>query len=90
MIRLAFGNSPQAVRATCGSCFYNTWRGVEARRLPMGRNGMSEEINQQRRGFFGTAALAVAAIQEVQRLLKADSGGPGVLVIREHRQLKVS
>jgi hypothetical protein len=56
----------------------------------MGRNGMSEEINQQRRGFFGTAALAVAAIQEVQRLLKADSGGPGVLVIRQHRQLKVS
>jgi len=29
----------------------------------MGRIGMSEEINQQRRGFFGTAAMAVAAIQ---------------------------
>jgi hypothetical protein len=25
----------------------------------MGRIGMSEEINQQRRGFFGTAAMAV-------------------------------
>jgi pimeloyl-ACP methyl ester carboxylesterase len=29
----------------------------------MGRIGMSEEINQQRRGFFGTAAMAVAATQ---------------------------
>jgi pimeloyl-ACP methyl ester carboxylesterase len=29
----------------------------------MGRIGMSEEINQQRRAFFGTAALAVAATQ---------------------------
>jgi pimeloyl-ACP methyl ester carboxylesterase len=29
----------------------------------MGRIGMSEEINQQRRAFFGTAAMAVAATQ---------------------------
>jgi predicted dienelactone hydrolase len=29
----------------------------------MGHIGMSEEINQQRRGFFGTAAMAVAATQ---------------------------
>jgi len=29
----------------------------------MGRIGMSEEINQQRRGFFGTAAMAVAPSQ---------------------------
>jgi pimeloyl-ACP methyl ester carboxylesterase len=29
----------------------------------MGRIGMSEEINQQRRDFFGTAAMAVAATQ---------------------------
>jgi pimeloyl-ACP methyl ester carboxylesterase len=29
----------------------------------MQRIGMSEEINQQRRGFFGTAAMAVAATQ---------------------------
>jgi pimeloyl-ACP methyl ester carboxylesterase len=29
----------------------------------MGHVGMSEEINQQRRGFFGTAAMAVAATQ---------------------------
>ena len=29
----------------------------------MGRIGKSEEINQQRRRFFGTAAMAVAATQ---------------------------
>src|SRR3977135_3144552 len=29
----------------------------------MGRIGMPEEINQQRRAFFGTAAMAVAATQ---------------------------
>jgi alpha/beta hydrolase fold len=29
----------------------------------MGRIGMPEEINQQRHAFFGTAAMAVAAIQ---------------------------
>src|SRR6202051_1532416 len=29
----------------------------------MGHIGMSEEINQQRRGFLGTAAMAVAATQ---------------------------
>src|SRR5580704_9524874 len=31
--------------------------------LAMGHIGMSEEINQQRRSFFGSAAMAVAATQ---------------------------
>src|ERR1700730_6867452 len=45
--------------------FHRTWRAIEARRLPMGRIGMSEEINQQRRGFFGIAAMAVAAATQL-------------------------
>jgi hypothetical protein len=44
-----------------GPPFHRTWRAIEARRLPIGRIAMSEEINQQRRRFFGTAAMTIAA-----------------------------
>src|SRR5258708_19136012 len=68
LIRIEFGSTAQeahrlVVGATCGSSFHRTWRVIEARRLPMGHIGMSEEINHRRRDFLGTAAMAAAATQ---------------------------
>src|ERR1700722_6694265 len=64
LIRLEFGagGAPLCRRRHLSS-FHRTWRAIEARRLPMGPLGMAEEIDQQRRDFFGTAAMAVAATQ---------------------------
>src|SRR5260221_14781646 len=64
LIRLTFGagGAPLlSLMPPAGPLFHRTWRAIEARRFPMGRIGMSVEITQLRRGFFGAAAMAVAA-----------------------------